>query len=102
MKLSFIFYLSKNINETTSNTKETPDEIDLIKFKLFHFTSGNSSSTTVSRRLRELEHYELVTRKVFPTVPTTVEYKLTEAAISLKPSLEALFEWVLDNADSSI
>jgi DNA-binding HxlR family transcriptional regulator len=62
----------------------------------------DSSSTTVSRRLRELEHYELVTRKVFPTVPTTVEYKLTEAAISLKPSLEALFEWVLDNADSSI
>ena len=39
MKLSFIFYLSKNINKTTSNTKETPDEIDLIKFKLFHFTS---------------------------------------------------------------
>ena len=39
MKLSFIFYLSKNINKTTSNTKETPDEIDLIKFKLFHFNS---------------------------------------------------------------
>ena len=53
MKLSFIFYLSKNINETTSNTKETPDEIDLIKFKLFHFTSILVLSAFLSSNERE-------------------------------------------------
>lgn len=61
----------------------------------------NSSSTTVSRRLKELEEHNLVIRKVFPTVPTTVEYQLSDEAIALKPSLELLFEWVLNNSDSA-
>jgi DNA-binding HxlR family transcriptional regulator len=64
-------------------------------------TTVNSSSTTVSRRLKELEEYHLVIRKVFPTVPTTVEYQLSDDAIALKPSLELLFEWVLNNSDSA-
>ncbi|MDC0556881.1 helix-turn-helix transcriptional regulator [Candidatus Poseidoniaceae archaeon] len=61
----------------------------------------NSSSTTVTRRLGELEKHDLVTRTVFPTVPTTVEYSLTKAGIALQPSLESLFDWVLDFADES-
>jgi DNA-binding HxlR family transcriptional regulator len=59
----------------------------------------NSSSTTVTRRLSELEAHGLVNRSVFPTVPTTVEYTLTPDAVALAPSLESLFEWVLNRAD---
>ena len=62
----------------------------------------NSSSTTVARRLGELENHGLVTRTAFATVPATVMYGLTEDAISLQPSLESMFEWVLNRADSSV
>jgi DNA-binding HxlR family transcriptional regulator len=58
-----------------------------------------SSSTTVSRRLGELEAHGLVTRTAYATVPATVEYTLTADAISLQPSLESMFEWVLNRAD---
>ena len=63
---------------------------------------GNSSSTTVARRLGELEANGLITRTVYPTVPATVEYLLTEDGISLQPSLESMFEWVLNRADDSV
>tara|TARA_B100000035_G_scaffold258773_1_gene229203 strand:- start:842 stop:1213 length:372 start_codon:yes stop_codon:yes gene_type:complete len=62
----------------------------------------NSSSTTVARRLGELEDHGLVIRTAFATVPATVMYELTEDAISLQPSLESMFEWVLNRADSSV
>ena len=62
----------------------------------------NPSSTTVTRRLGELEDQGLVTRTAFATVPATVMYELTEDAISLQPSLESMFEWVLNRADSSV
>ena len=64
--------------------------------------SVDSSSTTVARRLGELEQHELVIRTVYPTVPATVEYSLTPAAIALSPSLESLFDWVLNRADNSL
>ena len=59
----------------------------------------DSSSTTVTRRLGELEQHELVIRTVYPTVPSTVEYSLTPAAIAVRPSLESLFDLVLDFAN---
>jgi len=62
----------------------------------------NSSSTTVARRLGELEDHGLVTRTAFATVPATVMYELTEDAITLQPSLESMFEWVLNRADGSV
>ena len=61
-----------------------------------------SSSTTVARRLGELENSGLVTRTAYATVPATVEYSLTKDAISLQPSLESMFEWVLNRADNSV
>ena len=61
-----------------------------------------SSSTTVARRLSELEANGLVTRTAYATVPATVEYALTKDAILLQPSLESMFEWVLNRADNSL
>ena len=62
----------------------------------------NSSSTTVARRLGELEDHGLVTRTAYATVPATVKYELTKDAITLQPSLESMFEWVLNRADGSV
>ena len=61
-----------------------------------------SSSTTVARRLRELEEHGLVSRQAYATVPATVEYTLTDEAVLLQPSLESLFDWVLNQADNTI
>jgi DNA-binding HxlR family transcriptional regulator len=59
--------------------------------------SVDTSATTLSRRLGELEEFGLVSRTELPTVPMTVIYRLTDAGISLMPRLEGMFEWALNN-----
>jgi DNA-binding HxlR family transcriptional regulator len=78
------------------NCDPTPMRFSEIKKRV------DSSSTTVARRLGELEANGLVTRTAYATVPSTVEYTLTKDAISLQPSLESMFEWVLNRADNSL
>ncbi len=57
----------------------------------------NSSSTTVSRRLLELEGNGLVNRTVNSTKPTTVSYNLTEQSINLAPIIQSMYDWVVEN-----
>ena len=78
------------------NCDPTPMRFSEIKKRV------DSSSTTVARRLGELEANGLVTRTAYATVPATVEYTLTKDAISLHPSLKSMFEWVLNRADNSL
>lgn len=80
----------------TMNCDPAPMRFSEIKKRV------NSSSTTVARRLSELEDHGLVTRTAYATVPATVKYELTKDAISLQPSLESMFEWVLNRADGSV
>jgi DNA-binding HxlR family transcriptional regulator len=54
----------------------------------------NSSSTTVTRRLKELEQNGLVDRLVHPTMPTTVTYSLTPNAKLLAPSIQSMYNWI--------
>lgn len=56
-----------------------------------------TSATTLSRRLGELEEFGLVSRTELPTVPLTVIYRLTDAGLSLMPQVEGMFEWALNN-----
>lgn len=48
------------------------------------------STKTLTARLRELESYGLVRRKVFPEVPPRVEYSLTEKGREMQPVLMSL------------
>lgn len=57
----------------------------------------DTSATTLSRRLGELEEFGLVSRTELPTVPMTVVYRLTDAGLSLMPRVEGMFEWALNN-----
>ncbi|MBD0335960.1 MAG: helix-turn-helix transcriptional regulator [Cyanobacteria bacterium Co-bin13] len=48
------------------------------------------STKTLTARLRELESYGLVERRVFPEVPPRVEYSLTDKGREIQPIMAAL------------
>ena len=54
---------------------------------------GNMSQKVLTANLRAMEESGLLTRKVYPEVPSRVEYTLTETGYSLKPILDAMKEW---------
>lgn len=51
------------------------------------------SPRMLTKQLRELERDDLIKRKVYAQIPPKVEYSLTPLGKSLRPILEALFEW---------
>lgn len=54
---------------------------------------GTVSQKVLTAQLRDMERNGLVTRKVYPEVPPRVEYSLTELGRSLKPILDAMWDW---------
>ena len=47
----------------------------------------------LTAQLREMEQSGLLVRTVYPEVPPRVEYTLTELGYSLKPILDAMWNW---------
>ena len=72
------------------NTKQRPMRFTEIKQRV------DSSSTTVTRRLAELENNGLVTRIVDKTVPFSFKYELTEDAQNLAPTIQSMYDWVVE------
>ena len=58
--------------------------------------SSLADSTTLSRRLTELEEIGMITRKELSTTPRAVEYHFTESYGILKPVLEGLLHYGLE------
>ena len=56
-----------------------------------------SSSTTVTRRLFELEQNGLISRQICPTVPVSVYYDLTDISRGLVPSVQSMYDWVVEH-----
>ena len=54
---------------------------------------GNVSQKVLTAQLRAMEENGLITRTVYPEVPPKVEYSLTELGKSLKPILDAMWNW---------
>ena len=54
---------------------------------------GNVSQKVLTAQLRAMEESGLLTRTVYPEVPPRVEYSLTELGLSLKPILDAMWNW---------
>lgn len=51
------------------------------------------SQKVLTANLRDMEQNGLLTRKAYPEVPPRVEYSLTELGRSLKPVLDAMWDW---------
>ena len=54
---------------------------------------GSVSQKVLTANLRDMEQNGLVHREVFAEVPPRVEYSLTELGRSLKPILDAMWNW---------
>lgn len=57
---------------------------------------GSVTQKVLTAQLRAMEESGLVNRKVYAEVPPRVEYTLTETGYSLKPILDAMWNWGLD------
>ena len=64
------------------------------------FGELKKSIGTVSQQLRDMEANGLVRREVYAEVPPRVEYSLTELGQSLKPILDAMWNWGEDYKNS--
>ena len=56
----------------------------------------DSSSTTITRRMKQLEDNGLVTRTIHATMPVSVTYELTEDAQCLAPTIQSMYDWIVD------
>jgi DNA-binding HxlR family transcriptional regulator len=54
---------------------------------------GSVSKKVLTAQLRDMESNGLVTRTEYPEVPPRVEYSLTALGRSLKPILDAMWNW---------
>lgn len=54
---------------------------------------GSVSQKVLTAQLRDMEESGLLTRKVYAEVPPRVEYSLTELGQSLRPILDAMWNW---------
>ena len=54
---------------------------------------GKVSQKVLTAQLRQMEESGLVKRTVYAEVPPRVEYTLTELGYSLKPVLDAMWDW---------
>ena len=61
---------------------------------------GDISQRMLTQTLRDLQADGLVERRVFPTKPPSVEYRLSPLGRSFLPPLTALVQWATDNHPS--
>lgn len=71
------------------------------RFSELKNTIPSITQKMLTQQLRELEEYNIVSRKVYPVVPPKVEYSLTENGINLIPILEDLCIWSTDYAKNN-
>ncbi|MEK8131622.1 helix-turn-helix domain-containing protein [Paenibacillus filicis] len=63
------------------------------RFNQMRRNLDNISIKSLTDVLRHLEHYNVINREVFPTVPVTVEYSLTDKGREYIPVLAQMRKW---------
>lgn len=68
-----------------------------LRFNELKRTVGGVSQKVLSQTVKGLERDGLISRKVTPTVPITVEYSITPLGKTLAITMEALRVWSADH-----
>ncbi|MEW9699520.1 winged helix-turn-helix transcriptional regulator [Paenibacillus sp. SI8] len=63
------------------------------RFNQLHRDLAIVKTQSLTNVLRHLEQSGIVQRQVFPTVPVTVEYALTEKGLDFQTSLKEMEKW---------
>lgn len=64
-----------------------------IRFSELRKLVADATPKMLTQQLREMENDGLLIRTVHPVVPPKVEYSLTAKGISLRPIIDAMFNW---------
>ncbi|MBC7921959.1 MAG: helix-turn-helix transcriptional regulator [Ferruginibacter sp.] len=64
-----------------------------LRFGEIERAIGNITPRMLSKELKDLEQNELVERRVYPTMPVSVDYRLTDYGRSLGSVMIALGDW---------
>lgn len=67
------------------------------RYHELHKHIPNITQKMLTATLRQLETNGLIKRKVYPTVPPKVEYKLTDLGLEVLDLIEKVDVWVKDN-----
>ena len=67
-----------------------------LRFSELHRIIPQATPKMLTQQLRELERDGLLIRKVYPVVPPKVEYSLSNLGESIRPILEAMYDWGTD------
>jgi DNA-binding HxlR family transcriptional regulator len=65
------------------------------RFKQLHRDLVIVKTQSLTDALRHLEQNGIVRRQVFPTVPVTVEYSLTDKGMDFKTALKEMEKWAM-------
>lgn len=71
-----------------------------VRFNQLRREIDGISQKVLSQTLKNLERDGLIYRKVFPTVPVTVEYSITELGKTLSEALHILTHWAEKHYDA--
>ena len=64
-----------------------------MRFGALKKSIGSVSQKVLTANLRSMESDGLISRKVYAEVPPRVEYSLTPLGVSLKPVIDAMWQW---------
>lgn len=64
-----------------------------MRFKELERSIEGINTRMLVKELKNMEANKIITRKVFATVPPTVEYTLTNKGLKLLPSIKSLHDW---------
>lgn len=65
----------------------------ILRFGELYRLTPDITQSTLTKELRKLESYHIISRKVYPEVPPKVEYSLTKIGMKIVPVLDGLFKW---------
>ena len=58
-----------------------------------HLAEAKANARVLNQQLKELERYNIIYKKIYPSVPPKVEYYLTDIGKDLIPLFQVMEEW---------